>query len=127
MKLPSTAIFREGVKGKQRPFGLQHCASHGRTFTWHFRCGVVDGENEPHSPQCLFVTSETYVTDLARTSRLKQADEIQPDRHAFLRKHTYFHSSDILLDLKVMLRTRLSYLSRFSTFLYKQKLPFWAL
>ena len=35
MKLPSTAIFREGVKGKQRPFGLQLCASHGRT-----RCGI---------------------------------------------------------------------------------------
>ena len=32
----------------------------------------------------LFVTSETYVTDLARISRLKQADEIRPDRHAFL-------------------------------------------
>ena len=37
-----------------------------------------------HSPRCLFVTSETYVTDLARISRLKQADEIRPDRHAFL-------------------------------------------
>ena len=36
------------------------------------------------SPQCLFVTSETDVTDLARISRLKQADEIRPDRHAFL-------------------------------------------
>ena len=23
--------------GKQRPFGLQLCASHGRTFAWHFR------------------------------------------------------------------------------------------
>ena len=50
MKLPSTAIFREGVKGKQRPFGLQLCASHGRTFAWHFRCGPTDGENAPHSP-----------------------------------------------------------------------------
>ena len=28
-----------------------------------------------HSPQRLLVTSETYVTDLARISRLKQADE----------------------------------------------------
>ena len=61
------------------------------------------------SPQCLFVTSEIYVTGLARISRLKQADEIRPDRHAFfLRKHTYLHGSDILLDLKVMLCTRLS-------------------
>ena len=51
MKLPSTAIFREGVKGKQRPFRLQLCASHGRTFAWHFRCGLIDGENAPHSPQ----------------------------------------------------------------------------
>ena len=77
MKLPSTAIFREGVKGKQRPFGLQLCAPHGRTFAWHFRegvkgkqqpsglqlcaphgrtfawhfrCGPIDGENTPHSP-----------------------------------------------------------------------------
>ena len=32
----------------------------------------------------LFVTSETYVTDLARSSRIKQADEILADRHAFL-------------------------------------------
>ena len=85
MKLPSTAIFREGVKGKQRPFGLQLCASHGRTFTWHFRCGLIDGENAPHSPfASVSVTSETYVTDLASISRLKQADEIRPDRHAFL-------------------------------------------
>ena len=37
-----------------------------------------------HSPQRLFVTSETYVTDLVRISRLKQADEIRPDGHAFL-------------------------------------------
>ena len=50
MKLPSTAIFREGVKGKQRPFGLQLCASHGHTFAWYFRCGPTDGENAPHSP-----------------------------------------------------------------------------
>ena len=42
-----------------------------------------------HSPQCLFVTSETHVTDLARISRLKQADEIRPDRHAFLPSETY--------------------------------------
>ena len=83
MKLPSTAIFREGVKGKQRPFGLQICAAHGRTFAWHFRCGLIDGENAPHSPQWS-VTSEIYVTDLARISRLKQADEIRPDGHAFL-------------------------------------------
>ena len=45
---------------------------------------VIDGENAPHSPQCQFVTSETYVTDLAPISRLKQAAEIRPDRHAFL-------------------------------------------
>ena len=32
----------------------------------------------------LFVTSETSVTDLAGSSRLKLADEIWPDRHAFL-------------------------------------------
>ena len=85
-KVPSTAIFREGVKGKQRPFGLQLCASHGRTFAWHFRCGPIDGENAPHSPfaSVVFVTSETHVTYLARSSRLKQADEIRPDRHAFL-------------------------------------------
>ena len=50
MKLPSTAIFRVGVKGKQRPFGLQLCASHGRTFAWHFRCGPIHGENAPHTP-----------------------------------------------------------------------------
>ena len=39
-----------------------------------------------HSPQRLFVTSESYVTamDLARISRLKRADEIRPDQHAFL-------------------------------------------
>ena len=62
-----------------------------------------------HSPQCLFVTSETYLTGLARISRLEQADEIRPDQHAFLpSKHTYFHGSDILLDLKVMLCSRLS-------------------
>ena len=84
MKLPSTAIFQEGVKRKKRSFGLQLCASHGRKFAWHFRCGLIDGENAPHSPQRLFVTSETYVTDLARISRLKQADEIRPDRHVFL-------------------------------------------
>ena len=87
MKLPLTAIFREGVKGKQRPFGLQLCASHGCTFAWHFHCGVIDGENAPHSPfhlSGLFVMSETYVTDLACLLRLKQADEIQPDQHAFL-------------------------------------------
>ena len=84
MKFPSTAIFREGVKEKKRPFGLQLCSSHGRTFAWHFHCGLIDGENVPHSPQCLFVKSETYVMDLARILRLKQADEIRPDRHAFL-------------------------------------------
>ena len=85
MKLPSTAIFREGVKGKQGPFGLQLCASHGRTFAWHFRSGVIDGENAPHSPfASVFVTSETHVTGIARISRLKQADEIRPDQHAFL-------------------------------------------
>ena len=50
MKLPSTAVFWKGVKGKQRPFDLQLCASHGRTFAWHFRCGLIDGENAPHSP-----------------------------------------------------------------------------
>ena len=54
----------------------------------------------------LFVMSETYVTDFARISRLKQADEIRPDRHSFL--PSYFHGSDILLDLKVMSCTRLS-------------------
>ena len=32
----------------------------------------------------LLVMSETYVTDLARISGLKQADEIRPDRDAFL-------------------------------------------
>ena len=37
-----------------------------------------------HSTSGLFVTSEAYVTDLARISRLKQADEIRPDGHAFL-------------------------------------------
>ena len=85
MKLPSTAIFQEGVKGKQRPFGLQLCASHGRAFAWHFRCGPIDGENAPHSPfTSVSVTSETYVTDLALIWRLKQADEIRPDGHAFL-------------------------------------------
>ena len=71
---------------------------------------------------------QTYVTDLARFSRLKQADEIRPDLHVFfLRKHTYFDGSDNLLDSKVMLCTRLSSLGRFSTLLCKQKLPFWAL
>ena len=40
----------------------------------------------------LFVTSETYVTDLARISRLKQADEIRPDRHVFLPSQTYLLS-----------------------------------
>ena len=59
MKLPSTAIFWEGVKGKQRPFGLQLCVSHGRTFTWHFRCGVIDGENAPNSP-----FASVYVCDI---------------------------------------------------------------
>ena len=37
-----------------------------------------------HSPQCLFVTSEIYVTGLERISRLRQADEIRPDQLAFL-------------------------------------------
>ena len=46
--------------------------------------------------------------DLARISRLKQPDEIRHDRHAFLRKRTYFHGIYVLLDLKVMLYTRLS-------------------
>ena len=36
-----------------------------------------------HLPQWS-VTSETYVMDLTRISRLKQADEIRPDRHAFV-------------------------------------------
>ena len=86
MKLPSTAIFREGVKGKQRPFGLQLCASYGRTFAWHFRCGPIDGEDAPHSPFASVSVCDVrkYVTDLARLSRLKQTDEIRPDRHAFL-------------------------------------------
>ena len=83
MKLPSTAIFQEGVKGKQRPLGLQLCGSHGRTFVWHFCCGLIDGENAPHLPFAS-VMSETYVTDLECLLRLKQADEIQPDWHAFL-------------------------------------------
>ena len=55
-----------------------------------------------HSSWCLFVTSETYVTDLARISRFGLIG-----MHLFLRKHTYIHGSDILLDLKVMLCTRL--------------------
>ena len=40
----------------------------------------------------LFVTSETYVTDLARSSKLKQADEIRPDQHEFLPSQTYLLS-----------------------------------
>ena len=51
---PSTAIFREGVK--EKPFGLQLCASHGRTFAWHFRCGPINGETVtvicPEVPLC---------------------------------------------------------------------------
>jgi len=31
----------------------------------------------------VFVTSEIYVTDIARISRFEQADEVQPDQHAF--------------------------------------------
>ena len=58
MNLSSTAIFREGVKGKQRPFGLQLCASHGRTFAWHFLCGVIDSEN---APQCLSVCDVRHI------------------------------------------------------------------
>ena len=86
MKLPSTASFREGVKGKQQPFGLQLCTSHGRTFAWHFRCGLIDGEDAPRSPFASVSVCDVrnYVMDLARPSRLKQADEIRPDRHAFL-------------------------------------------
>ena len=47
----------------------------------------------------LFVTSETYVTDLARISRLKlkQTKFGMIGMHFFLRKHTYFHGSYILL------------------------------
>ena len=67
MKLPSTAVFREGVKGKQRPFGLQLCASHGRTFAWNFCCGVIDGENAPHSP--FASVSVCDVRDLRHGSR----------------------------------------------------------
>ena len=37
-----------------------------------------------HSSRRLLVMSETYVTDLARISGLKQADESRPDLHAFL-------------------------------------------
>ena len=68
MKLPSTAIFLEGVKGKQRPFGLQFCAPHGRTFVWHFRwIGLIDGENAPHSP--FASVSVCDVRDLRHGSR----------------------------------------------------------
>ena len=57
----------------------------------------------------LFVTSETYVMDLARSSRLKQAETKFGliGMHFFLRKYTYFHGIYILLDLTVMLCTRL--------------------
>ena len=110
MKLPSTAIFREGVKGKQGPFGLQFCASHGRTFAWHFRCGPIDGENAPHSP---FASGSVCdVRDLRHGSRayfeIKQTKFGLIGMHFFLRRHIYFHGSDILLDLKVMLCTSLS-------------------
>ena len=85
MKLPSTAIFRGGVKGKQRPFGLQLCASHGCIFAWHFRCGVI--RLSGGFWVCLVLVF-CDVIDLRRGSRtffkIKQADEIRPDRHAFL-------------------------------------------
>ena len=47
-----------------------------------------------HSPQRLFVTSETYV---ARISRLMM--------HFFLRKHIYFHGNDIIFKGHVMHKT----------------------
>lgn len=125
MKLPSTAIFWEGVKGKQQPFGLQLC-THGCTFAWHFCCGLIDGEN---APQSLFVMSdsETYVTDLTRILRLKQTKFSLIGMYFFLHKH----GSDILLNLKVMLTVKCYaqdfHLGRFSTFFCTQKLPFWAL
>ena len=50
----------------------------------HMAFSLYLTENLPHSPfASVFVTSETYVTDIARISRFEQAGEIRPDQHAF--------------------------------------------
>ena len=104
--LSFTAFPAAGIRDRRSVFAL---LAHIRVA---FSCESVvhEARHIRHSPQLLEVTSETYVTDLARNSRIKQVDENRPDRHAFvfLRKHTYFHGCDILLDSKVMLCTRFS-------------------